>query len=465
RREGSHRVIFWDGAIAGDNPLRHRMTLALSQIVVASEMVLVNDASRMAYYMNAIGDNAFGNYRDLLEDVTYSPAMSQYLTYLGNEKGNPDTGRMPDENYAREILQLFSIGIDELNMDGTQRLRGDGTPIETYTNEDIVGLARVFTGLTFGPGADRYAVPLVMTESGHSDLEKTFLGRTIPAYTSGNESIRQALDIIFEHPNVAPFVSRQLIQRFTASNPEPAYVQRVATAFELGSFTAPDGTRYGSTGRGDLEATLAAILLDESQHDDPLLIQDTTDVGKVREPILSFLHWARAFEVSPADSSIEDLLVFGTQHPTRGLGQQAFAAPSVFNFYRPGFIPNGTEAGERGLTMPEMQLVDGALRSGYVNFMTTYVMGDSIQRSGENENNFTPNYSSVVALVEDTDGMIDHLDELLFYGRMSDTTRARMRQVNDNVAIRSGSAAADRKKRAELAVLIAVTAPEFSVQQ
>ena len=469
RFAGSHRVVFWDDVIAGDDPLRNRMTFALSQIVVASEMTLVNDPRRMAFYMDAIGQNAFGNYRDLLDDVTYTPAMAQYLTYLGNMRGNPETGRMPDENYAREILQLFSIGINELNMDGTVKLRGDGTVIETYTNEDIVGLARVFTGLTFnesgGAIGDRFATRLLMTTQGHSNLEKSFLGSTIPANTLGDPSIDQAIDIIFAHPNVAPFVSRQLIQRFTASNPEPAYVERVANAFETGTFVAPDGTRYGSTGRGDLEATLAAILLDESQHDDPLEMTDLTDIGKVREPVLSFIHWARAFEVSPPVSAIEDLLIFGTQDPVQGLGQQAFAAPSVFNFFRPGFIPDGTEAGERDLTMPEMQLVDGALRSGYVNFMTTFVMGTSRKRLTDNQDNFLPNLSVIIPLVEDSGALIEYLDELLLYGRMTDQTRQNIREVNDNVPIRGDRVDEDRFKRAQLAVLVAVTAPEFSVQQ
>ena len=469
RRAGSHRVVFWDDVIAAPDPLRHRMTLALSQIVVASEMTLVNDARRMAFYMDAIGQNAFGNYRDILDDVTYTPAMAQYLTYLGNKKGNPETGRLPDENYAREILQLFSIGINELNMDGTVKLRGDGTPIETYTNEDIVGLARVFTGLTFdesgGATGDRYATRLIMTTQGHSNLEKSFLGRTIPPNTPGEASVNQAIDIIFEHPNVAPFVSRQLIQRFTASNPEPAYVERVANAFESGTFSGPDGTKYGSTGRGDLEATLAAILLDESQHDDPLEMTDLTDIGKVREPILSFIHWARAFDVSPPNSSIEDLLIFGTQDPVEGLGQQAFAAPSVFNFFRPGFIPDNTEAGDRNLTMPEMQLVDGSLRSGYVNFMTTFVLGDSRKRVSENQDNFLPDFSALIPLVEDSDSLISYLDELLFYGRMSDQTQKNIREVNDNVPIRGDKVAEDKLKRAQLAVLLAVTSPEFSVQQ
>jgi len=199
--------------------------------------------------------------------------MADYLTYLNNKKANEDTGRMPDENYAREILQLFSIGLNELNMDGTLKLDSSGNPIPTFTNEDIGGLAKVFTGLTLDHEAaeewwDKFAFPLIINERNHSERAKVFLGKTIPENTDAETSINRAINIIFEHPNVAPFISRQLIQRFTASNPEPAYVERVANVFETGTYTGPDGTIFGSTGRGDLSATLAAILLDESQFDD-----------------------------------------------------------------------------------------------------------------------------------------------------------------------------------------------------
>lgn len=474
RQYRSHSTVFWQNMIDGDDPLRHRMTYALSQIVVASDKALGNHPEMMAFYMDALGRNAFGNYRDLLEEVTYTPAMGSYLTYINNTKADEATGRMPDENFAREILQLFSIGTVELNMDGTAKIGPGGQPIESYTNDDVTGLARVFTGLAFqkGPSGekldDRDHLPLAMNASGHSDLEKSFLGSTIPPNTGGTASIEQALDIIFEHPNVAPYISRQLIQRFTASNPEAAYVERVATAFETGSFTAPDGTVFGRTGRGDLEATLAAILLDESQFDDPLVPSDLTDHGKVREPVLSFVHWARAFDVTPPDVSIEDFLVFGTGDKVRRLGQQPFNSISVFNFYRPGYIPKGSDAGEQQLTVPEMQLVNGTTRDGYVNFMTTFALGESNKRAGEDETNFDPDYSNILPFVEDSAAMSDYLNELLLYGRMTAQTRTNIHELMAEVPIRtdtSENTQKDRLKRAQLAVLLAVTSPEYSVQQ
>ena len=218
--------------------------------------------------------------------------MADFLTYLHNRGDLEHIGHMPDENYAREILQLFSIGLVELNMDGTPRLDTNGRAIETFDNTDIVGLARVFTGITmqggefYGFEGDGLYSPIEIFEPYHSPHEKTFLGTTIPAGTPGSQSLTMALDTIFEHPNVAPFVSRQLIQRFSMSNPPPAYVESVAMAFETGSYTATDGTRFGTGRRGDLQATLAAILLD-SRLRQPENSLGATD-GKIREPVLRF---------------------------------------------------------------------------------------------------------------------------------------------------------------------------------
>ena len=212
---------------------------------------------------------------------------------------------MPDENYAREILQLFSIGLYELNADGTPRLDGDGKPIETYNNSDITGLARVFTGLDLDVdgGFDEEAEdnlgyadsqclmrPMRVFADDHSSLEKQFLGSTIPANTDAQSSISTALDIIFNHPNVGPFIARQLIQRLVTSHPRPAYVARVAMAFDQGSFQLPDGDSVGTGQRGDLAATVAAILFDLEARDS---VVTASTFGKVR-PVLRLTAWARA---------------------------------------------------------------------------------------------------------------------------------------------------------------------------
>ena len=228
----NHSRLIWQTMLTADDELRQRMMYALSQIFVISTSSFFDQGYRTAYYTDLLTNESFGNYRTLLEDVTYSPAMADYLTYYRNRKGDPDSGRLPDENYAREILQLFSIGLVELEMDGTPK---PGSP-ETYDNDDIAGLARVFTGLSgsglsfrFSEQDDDYRHrPLQMFDDEHSSLEKQFLGTVIPENTSGVETITQALDRIAAHPNVAPFISRQLIQRFTASSPSPDYVRRVA---------------------------------------------------------------------------------------------------------------------------------------------------------------------------------------------------------------------------------------------
>ncbi|MCR9271407.1 MAG: DUF1800 domain-containing protein [Hyphomonadaceae bacterium] len=461
-------TLYWDHVIGANDQLRQRMAFALSQILVYSDAA-DSDQPMRAYYQDIMIRNAFGNYRDLLEEVTYSSAMGEWLTYRGNRKGDPSKGRMPDENYAREILQLFSIGLIELNLDGSPKLDGQGNQIETYSNADIEGLARVFTGLSWAGGEffkepqDGNIQPMQMYPEHHSELEKVFLGTTIPAGTPGEETIDTALDTIFNHPNVAPFVSRQLIQRFTQSNPSPAYIQRVATAFEAGTFTAQGGQRFGDGRRGDLQATLAAILLDPSVFAEP---GDgaTITVGKVREPILRFTNWARAFDVSGLDAYNERRLL-DTRSTEDALGQQAFRSPSVFNFYRPGYVAPGTNAGEANLTVPEFQIVNESTSVGYLNFMTDFAFDRASQRNRDIET-YTPDYSDELALVDDPQALVDHLDNLLTGGRMSAAEKADIVDIISTVAIRTNNpenTAADQEDMVQTAVTLVLNSPSYAV--
>lgn len=460
-----HAYLFWDAAISGNDQLRQRTVFALSQIFVVSDRNM-GGALRMAHYMDALSANAFGNYRDIMTDVTYSPAMANYLTYLRNRKGDPSSGRMPDENYARELVQLFTLGLVQLNLDGTPVLGADGQPVEIYSNDDIVGLARVFTGLSLkGDGfwdadADGEYSDLQMFDEQHSELEKTFLGQTIPAGTPGDETVRRALDVIFEHPNLAPFVSRQLIQRFTASHPDPAYVERVARAFETGSFQSSNRS-FGNGERGDMRATMAAILLDPMFFDGS--VADDPSFGKLREPILRFVHWARAFDVANVVSSNEFWLADTSDQTTR-LGQQPYRAPSVFNYYRPGYIAPGSETGARNLNAPELQIVNEGSTVGYVNFMTDYVMDRTPQRD-DNVGSFRPDYRDEIALADTPAALVDHLNELLTANRMSETTRQRMIDVISGIPIRSDNVDEDRLTRVEVAVTMTLTSPAFVVQR
>ena len=460
--------LYWEHIIQSDDQLRQRMAFALSQILVYSDSA-DSDQPMRAYYQDILIRNAFGNYRDLLEEVTYSSAMGEWLTYRGNRKGDPSRGRMPDENYAREILQLFSIGLIELNRDGSPKLDAQGQQIETYTNADIEGLARVFTGLSWAGGEfykrpqDGNIQPMQMYPEQHSELEKVFLGTTIPAGTSGEESIDTALDTIFNHPNVGPFLARQLIQRFTQSNPSPAYIENVATAFETGRFVAQGGRSFGTGERGDLQATLAAVLLEPTIFEDPAT-GGTVTVGKVREPILRFTHWARAFDVSGLDAYNERRLL-DTRSSDDSLGQQAFSSPSVFNFYRPGYVAPGTNAGEQDLTVPEFQIVNESSSIGYLNFMTDFAFDRGSQRNRDIET-FTPDYTEELALLETPAALVDHLDDLLTGGRMSDAEKADIVDIVSTVEIRTNTpenTAADQEDAVQTAVTLVLNSPSYTV--
>ena len=462
-RNRGHVGVWWDRAMAGNDPLRQRAIFALSQIVVASDSSM-NNAWENGYYIDTLGRNAFGNYRDLLGDVTLTPAMSKYLTFFG-KRVREGHNLQPDENYARELMQLFTIGLYELEMDGSRRLDGEGNPIETYSNVDVEGLAKVFTGYDHDKTLDKqtwlHSPIVVADEKWHSVQEKWFLGKAIPANTDSATSLDAALDHVFAHKNLAPFVARQLIQRFTQSAPSPAYIERVATAFEQGRYNAADGTGFGTGKRGDLAATFAAVLLDEQFFDDTA---PTQREGKIREPLLRFVHWARAMEVDRIDSMNEWWLIYDTGRSTR-LGQSPFGAPSVFNFYRPGNIASGTLTGDANLTAPEFQIMNEASHSGFRNFMHLFVFDGSPQRDKSRET-YRALYEDERALADRPEALADHLDAKLMGGAMHPQTRRNILDALARVTLREreDQKAADIAARANLAVYLAVTAPEFAVQ-
>ncbi|MGB1139830.1 MAG: DUF1800 domain-containing protein [Halioglobus sp.] len=460
-------ISHWRGIIEGEDQLRQRMAFALSQILVVSADSTVGRAPQaLAHYVDILTRNAFGNFRDLLEEVTYSPAMAIYLTYLRNQKADPATGRVPDENYAREILQLFSVGLVELNPDGTPVENPDGSQVELFDNADITGLARVFTGLSWaGTGfntpvprvpAPAFYSPLQMFDAFHSTEAKAFLGVTIPAGTSGQDSIDMALDAIVGHPNVGPFIGRQLIQRFVTSAPSPAYVERVAAAFDRGRFDLPGGDSVGDGRRGDLGAVIAAILFDDEARDAAMTADPT--FGKLREPVLRFTHWARAFEVNSADATGSSAVLQSISPDA--LGQQPFLSPSVFNFYRPGYIAAGTETGAAGLTAPELQITNASSIVGYPNFILQYAFELAPRLDPDTPRTFVPNYSPQLALADDPQALLDNLDLLLTHGTLQDDTRGRITDVLDRLAI---SSEADRLLRVRVASVMVMSSPEYIV--
>ncbi len=466
--------IAWRNMIEGDDQLRQRTTFALSQIFVISyeNPDVAETIASAAFYMDTLQENAFGSHRELLEDVTYSPSMAQFLTYLNNRKEDEAQNRVPDENYAREILQLFTIGLVELNPDGAPRVDGSGNQIETYDNEDVTGLAKVFTGLSWADGnfGGRFpdqAVPtaayspLAVFEDQHSTSEKAFLGVTVPANTPAAQSIDTALDTLFNHANTAPFLARQLIQRFVTSNPSPRYVRNVAAAFETGFYQLPDGSAVGSRQRGDLRPVIAAVLLDDEARL-PASLQDP-NFGKVREPVIRFTHWARNANINSASvlavgGLTGQSILRETSPPTR-LGQQAYRSPSVFNFFRPGYVAAGTQTGETGLVAPELQIVTTASVTAYANFML-----DRIEE-GDAAETYRPQYTRELSLADNPAALVDHLNLVLTAGSMQPSTREAIIAAVTGVRLRAGSDALDRRRRVNTAMLMTVLSSEYYTQR
>jgi len=296
-------------------------------------------------------------------------------------------------------------------------------------------------------------------------LEKSFLGLTIPAGTPGDQSIQMALDHLFEHPNVAPFISRQLIQRFTASSPSPAYVERVARVFERGLFVDSESEiQFGTGERGDLKATLAAILLDPEIYQVYGEGSGVIAAGKVREPVLLFTNWARTFNVSPVETLNESEL-WDTTDPAKSLGQQAFHAPSVFNFYRPGYVAPGTESGAMELTAPEFQIVNESSSMGFLNFITKFSFEGSFQPDRSRET-FSPDYSEEIALANDVPALVEHLDGILTAGRMPEEEKQAIVAILEDIEISTSSSEQtqnDLEDRVQVAVVLFVDSPSFAV--
>jgi uncharacterized protein (DUF1800 family) len=467
---------FWREAVEGPDPLRQRVAFALSEIFVVSvaDSSVERQMRGFADYQDMLGRHAFGNYRDLLQAVSLHPVMGIYLSHRGNLKENPAKGTDPDENFAREIMQLFSIGLYELNLDGTPVV-SSGQPVETYTSDDVTGLARVFTGFSWaGPDKsdgrfkgtsssvahdpNRDILPMQGYPKFHSTSEKRFLGVTIPAQSTPDPdaSLKIALDTLYNHPNVGPFIGKQLIQRLVTSNPSPAYVARVARAFNTGRYTHGQWST-GTGRRGDLRATVAAVLLDPEARDAAKSLDPS--FGKVREPVLRLSAFLRAFN---AQSRSLDWDVRTTHDPARELAQTPGRSPSVFNFFRPGYVPPNTRLADRGLAAPELEIADEVSVVGYLNYMRAGVQS-GVGASGARD--VRANYAAELALAHDPDRLIERIDLLLTYGTMSPQTRALIRQAVNSVPLPATNQDSARLNRVMMAVTFALAAPEFIVQR
>lgn len=396
---------FFLNAIAGGDQLRARTALALNELWVVSANT-VNDPLGYTNYLRALSRDALGNYQNVMTDVTLTPAMGNFLNMVNNDA--PPPGEHANENYAREFMQLFCLGLNQLNPDGTPVLDGSGNPIPTYTQNDVMDLGRVFTGWTFPPTPGKpaqnhnpqfYGGPMVAVESLHDSGQKTILGQTIPAGGSAEQDLAAAVGIIFNHPNVGPFVAKQMIEHLVTSNPSPAYVQRVATAFNTGTFNS-----YGSGKRGDMQAVVAAILLDpEARRGDNPGTVVVTD-GKLREPVVLIASIARAFHAK-ADAG-------GLANWSSNMSQDIFNPATVFNFFPPVNPIAGTT-----LNGPEFAIFDTNTSLARDNFINAVVY----QALGQNTKlDFSP-----VITAGTSDQMVAWLDTLFLHG----STPTQMKQI------------------------------------
>ena len=438
----------WRKFIASPDALRQRVVLALSEILVVS-VLGVSTAFRqfaIANYVDILEENAFGNFRVLLEQVSLSTAMGYYLTYRGNAKANTNTGSQPDENYARELMQLFTLGLVQLNADGTVRLT-NGVTSETYTQNDVSGLARVFTGWDIDSAglnqplpAEVHRRPMAQVSTRHETGSKVFLGTTVPSGVSAIVSLRTALDTLFNHPNHAPFICQQLIQRLVTSNPSPAYVARVAAVY----------VNNGSGVRGDLQSVIRAILLDTEARSAAPAAQPT--FGKLREPVLRFLSWARGFEGnSPGNTwAVGDL-----SDPATRLGQSPMRSPSVFNFFRPGYVPPNSAMANAGLRAPEFQIATESSVAGYVNYMQSAISGSGV-------GDFRADYTSLLALVNDAAALLAEVNLVVAAGQVSASTLAMLQTALNTINVTTDSG---KRNRVYAAITLVMASPEYITQK
>lgn len=442
---------FYQEAFYGDAQVRHRVAWALSQLWVVSG-VDTQQASWMVAYHQKLSQNAFGNYRNLMTDMTLNPAMGNYLDMVRSTKNNPN------ENYAREILQLFSIGLFMLNQDGTQQLDASGNPIPTYDQTTVNNFTKVFTGWTLcenttlcpnrTAGAPNYKDPMLLNQNTHDITAKTLLSypnavnQTLPANQNGNTDLQQALDNIFNHPNVAPFVSRILIQQMVTSDPTPAYVGRVAAVFN----------NNGSNVRGDLKEVVRAVLLDPEARGN---VKTDPNYGKLREPVQLATNIFRQFNVRSADGAAQSDGYVNPQIST--MGQNTFNAPTVFNYYSPDYTVPGT-----ALNGPEFGILTTGTAIARANFMNTFVYSRVNGGTTNAPAGTSIDLSEMQALAaSDASGnsLLDALNTKLMHGTMS----AQMK--NTILTAVQAVAATDALGRARAAVYLVTTSSQYQVQR
>ncbi|NRR31189.1 DUF1800 family protein [Oxalobacteraceae bacterium] len=479
--ESFWRQAIGDGGQVGKDQLRQRVAFALSEIFVVSfnSGAVTFKPRGMADYYDKLGKYGLMNFRDLLKMVATHPMMGLYLSHLRNEKETPPNvavQRVPDENFAREIMQLFSIGLYKLDTNGERLLDAQNNPIETYKHEDVEGLAKVFTGWSWGGGTntalrfygdddsvkppDREIVPMQMYPYFHSTSSKAFLTKTIPASNASNAGeteMDQAIDELFNHDNVGPFIGRQLIQRLVTSNPSPDYVRRVALAFN----TPGD--------RGNMQTVIRAILMDDEAR------LPNARTYKLREPIVRAANWARAFN---AYSNSGNFRAYIADDPVATFGQSPLRAPSVFNYFRPAYMPSSWTISHPELVAPELQTTSELSVTGYLNALEEMVrkgFGAPTYSTGGvyADHDITSQYVNEYALASEPDKLIRHVSILLTNDTLPDTYRALIKARMQTIyfpALKSDNSNAAAvlmgvRNRVGLAIYMTMAAPEYLVQK
>ncbi|MBK8285147.1 MAG: DUF1800 family protein [Ahniella sp.] len=472
-------------ALYGNDQLRQRVAFALSEILVTSDKAgsLGGETYALAHYYDILANQSFGNYREVLEQVSLSPVMGYYLTMFRNRKPDVANNIRPDENYAREIMQLFSIGLVQLNVDGTPVLSG-GQPVPTYNQETIRGFAHVFTGWVWGncavrdyewcgPGADgaQWFAPMSNPQgNGWDNLPLTYhayegnkqllnypgvalpngVMLAQPTYPANTQTPRQnmetALDNLFGHPNVAPFISKLLIQRLVSSNPSPAYVGRVATVFN----------NNGSGVKGDLRAVVRAILMDPEARTVPT---DASGRGKLREPLLRLTQYWRATGATNHTGRLRDWFV---HWPGNYVPQYALGSNTVFNFFLPDYVPPG-EAALAGLVAPEFQIQTDNNVVGFSNILDglTRYQHNGNPPTDPNDTYTRANLASLRLLRNNVDALLERIDVLLMSGQMS----PHMRTVLRSYILTFNPESEGGYKRVEEALWMVMMSPEYVIEK
>ena len=440
----SNRQAAWfKTVLTAPDQLRQRVAFALSELFVVSD-VSIAQPEGLANYYDLLGNDAFGNFRTLLEDVTLSPIMGNYLSSLRNAKATATTS--PDENYAREVMQLFTIGLNQLQPDGTLKLDNTGLPIPTYDQTTITEMAKVFTGWAypstnanaFRSAPANYFAPMQLFPAFHDTTAKYIVnGVVLPANQSGTTDLAQTLDALFNHPNTGPFIARHLIQRLVTSNPSPAYVYRVAQVF------ANDGTGT----RGNLGAVVRAILTDYEARSTAML--GNAGYGKLREPLLRLTNILRSFSASSTGGR------YTITNPENSLGQAALRSPTVFNFFHPDYVLPGALA-TNGLVAPEFEITNATTTISVPNYLRGFIFFSASPTA----TTITLNLAAEQTLAATPSAQVDHLNAVLCGGNLPTATRDRI-----VTALNALPTSTTTLERAQTAILLVATSPAGAVQK